>query len=315
VIVVGGLGLFAAGKDRRTAGIVDDIYHHTISVLGAATTFGGYVSLSARDAFDVEYWPLELYKLSLAPSEKELARRIALVTGGASGIGRAAAQRLAAEGAHVVLGDLDAAGARKAAEEIVGAVGAGRAIGLGMDVTSEISVRSAFEEAVLAYGGVDIVVSNAGTAHSSPVDRMELADWERSFAVNATGHFLVAREVTPRMLAAGSGRIVNISVSDSTMYRAGFVPYGPSRAGSEALSRIMAADLRDTGITVNLLLPGGATVTRRSWIGAAWSSSRRSGRSSHTTLRKTWRKRRRGSSSAAGSRRRTGSPPGSSARR
>src|SRR5882762_9317102 len=140
VVVVGGLGLFATGKDRRTAGIVNDIYHHTISVLGAATSFGGYVSLSARDAFDVEYWPLELYKLSLAPPEKELARRIALVTGGASGIGRAAAQRLAAEGAHVVVADLDAAGARKAAEEIVGAVGAGRAVGLGMDVTGEASV-------------------------------------------------------------------------------------------------------------------------------------------------------------------------------
>src|SRR4029077_10028304 len=93
VVVGGGLGLFAAGKDRRTAGIVDDIYHHTISVLGAATTFGGYVSLSARDAFDVEYWPLELYKLSLAPPEKELARRIALVTGGASGLGRGAGPR------------------------------------------------------------------------------------------------------------------------------------------------------------------------------------------------------------------------------
>ena len=119
VIVVGGLGLFTVGKDRRTAGIVSDIYHHTISVLGAATSFGRYVSLSAREAFDVEYWPLELYKLSLAPPEKELARRVALVTGGASGIGCAVAQRLATEGAHVVVGDLDAAGARKVAEEIV----------------------------------------------------------------------------------------------------------------------------------------------------------------------------------------------------
>ena len=109
-------------------------------------------------------------------------RRIALVTGGAGGIGRAVAQRLAAEGAHVVVADLDAAGARKVAEEIVGANGAGRALGLGMDVTSEASVRAAFEEAVLGYGGVDIVVSNAGTAHSAPVDRMELADWERSRA-------------------------------------------------------------------------------------------------------------------------------------
>src|SRR5262249_241500 len=131
VIAVAGLGLFAAGKDRRTAGIVDDIYHHTISVLGAASSFGRYVSLTPREAFDVEYWPLELYKLTLAPPERELARRVALVTGGASGIGRATALRLAAEGAHVVVTDLDAAGARKVADEVVALASAGRAIGHG----------------------------------------------------------------------------------------------------------------------------------------------------------------------------------------
>src|SRR6266571_496612 len=174
VITVAGLGMFTTGKDRRTAGIVSDIYHHTISVLGAATSFGAYTSLTAKDAFDVEYWPLELYKLSQAPPEKELARRIALVTGGASGIGRAAALRLAAEGAHVVVGDLDAAGARKVADEVVATSGTGRAIGVGMDVTSESSVRAALDEAVLAYGGLDIVVSNAGIAHSAPIDRLEL---------------------------------------------------------------------------------------------------------------------------------------------
>src|SRR5438876_177394 len=147
VVLVPGLGMFTAGRDRRTTGIVSDIYHHTIDVIGDASAFGEYVSLSAKDAFDVEYWPLELYKLALAPPEKELARRIALVTGGASGIGRAVARRLASEGAHVVVADLDEAGARKAADEIEAAVGAGRALGLRMDVSREDSGRAALGEA------------------------------------------------------------------------------------------------------------------------------------------------------------------------
>src|SRR5436309_2403072 len=205
VVLVPGPGMFTAGEDRRTAGVVSDIYHHTIDVLGNAGAFGDYVSLSPPDAFRVEYWPLELYKLTLVPPEKELARRIALVTGGGSGIGRAVARRLAAEGAHVVVGDIDAASARATADGIVAAVGGGRALGLEMDVTREASVRAAFEEAVLAYGGLDLLVSNAGIAHSSPVVRLELADWERSFAVNATGHFIVAREALRLLVAQGLG--------------------------------------------------------------------------------------------------------------
>jgi rhamnulose-1-phosphate aldolase/alcohol dehydrogenase len=266
VIVVGGLGLFATGKDRRTAGIVNDIYHHTISVLGAATSFGGYVSLSARDAFDVEYWPLELYKLSLAPPEKELARRIALVTGGASGIGRAAAQRLAAEGAHVVVADLDTAGARKAAGEIVGAVGAGRAVGLGMDVTSEASVRAAFEAAVLTYGGVDIVVSNAGTAHSAPVDRMELADWERSFAVNSTGHFLVAREGMRVLKAQGlGGAFVFVATKNVMSPGKDFSAYSASKAAEAQLAKVLALEGGSHGIRSNIVNPDAVFRDSKLW--------------------------------------------------
>jgi len=266
VITVAGLGMFTTGKDRRTAGIVSDIYHHTISVLGAATSFGRYVSLSAKDAFDVEYWPLELYKLSQAPPEKELARRIVLVTGGASGIGRAAALRLAAEGAHVVVADLDAAGARKVADDVIAAVGAGRAIGVNMDVASEASVRAGFEAAVLAYGGLDIVVSNAGIAHSSPVDQMTLADWERSFAVNSTGHFLVAREGMRVLKAQGlGGSFVFVATKNVMSPGKDFAAYSAAKAAEAQLAKVLALEGGPYSIRSNIVNPDAVFRDSKLW--------------------------------------------------
>jgi NAD(P)-dependent dehydrogenase (short-subunit alcohol dehydrogenase family) len=188
-----------------------------------------------------------------------------LVTGGTSGLGLAMASALAAAGASVALTGRSAARAAEVAAGLPGAVG------LGLDVREESSVARAVDQAWSRLGGIDMLVNNAGIGMRTVNPRF-MTDpqgfWEvpaGSFRAvietNLTGYFLVAREVTPRMLAAGGGRIVNISVSHSTMRRAGFVPYGPSRAGSEALSRIMAADLAGTGITVNLLLPGGPTIT------------------------------------------------------
>jgi rhamnulose-1-phosphate aldolase/alcohol dehydrogenase len=266
VVLVPGLGMFTAGKDRRTAGIVNDIYHHTISVLGNAGAFGQYVSLSAKDAFDVEYWPLELYKLTLAPPEKELARRIALVTGGGSGIGRAVARKLAAEGAHVVVGDLDGVTARRTADEIVAAVGAGRALGLEMDVTREASVRAAFEETVLAYGGLDILVSNAGIAHSAPVVRLELADWERSFAVNSTGHFIVAREAMRLLTAQGlGGALVFVATKNVMSPGKDFAAYSAAKAAEAQLAKVLALEGAPHGIRSNIVNPDAVFQDSKLW--------------------------------------------------
>ena len=266
VLVVAGLGMFAVGKDRRTSGIVDDIYHHTISVLGAASSFGRYVSLSAQDAFDIEYWPLELYKLTLQPPEKELARRIALVTGGASGIGRAAALRLAAEGAHVVVADLDAAGALKVADEVAAAAGSGRAIGVGMDVTSEASVRVALEEAILAYGGLDTIVSNAGIAHSAPIDQLDLAEWERSFAVNSTGHFLVAREALRLLKAQGlGGTFVFVATKNVMSPGKDFSAYSAAKAAEAQLAKVLALEGGPHGIRSNLVNPDAVFRDSKLW--------------------------------------------------
>jgi NAD(P)-dependent dehydrogenase (short-subunit alcohol dehydrogenase family) len=176
------------------------------------------------------------------------------------------AAALAAAGAMVALTGRSGARASAVAAELPGA------IGIELDVRDQSSVARAVDQAWSRLGGIDMLVNNAGIGMRTVNPRFMTQPqgfWEvpvdgfRSvIETNLTGYFLVAREVTPRMLAAGGGRrIVNISVSHSTMHRAGFVPYGPSRAGSEALSRIMAADLRDTDVTVNLLLPGGATVT------------------------------------------------------
>jgi len=266
VVLVPGLGMFSAGRDARTAGIVDDIYRHTIDVIGNATVFGRYVSLSARDAFDVEYWPLELYKLTLAPPDKELARRIALVTGGGSGIGRAVAQRLAVEGAHVAITDIDADSARRVADEVTKAVGGGRALGLAMDVTRETSVRAAFEETVLAWGGLDILVSNAGIAHSAPVDRMALADWERSFAVNATGHFLVAREAMRVLIRQGiGGALVFVATKNVMSPGKDFAAYSAAKAAEAQLAKVLALEGAPHGIRSNIVNPDAVFQDSRLW--------------------------------------------------
>ena len=201
-----------------------------------------------------------------------------LVTGGTSGLGLAMASALAAAGATVALTGRSGARATAVAAQLPGAAG------IELDVRDETSVARAVDQAWSRLGGIDMLVNNAGIGMRTVNPRFMThpqgfwevpADGFRAvIETNMTGYFLVAREVTPRMLAVGGGRIVNISVNHSTMHRTGFVPYGPSRAGSEALSRIMAADLRGTGVTVNLLLPGGATVT-----GMLPSSTARQGQS------------------------------------
>jgi NAD(P)-dependent dehydrogenase (short-subunit alcohol dehydrogenase family) len=187
-----------------------------------------------------------------------------LITGGTSGLGAAMAQALVDAGARVVLTGRDEERARTVAAQL-------GAVGIGMDVRSEDDVERGVQRALEELGGIDVLVNNAGIGMRTVNPRFLTEPrpfWEVSPAgfrdvieTNLTGYFLVARAVAPRMVEAGSGRIVNISMNHSTMNRMGFVPYGPARAGAEALSRIMAADLAGTGVTVNILLPGGATAS------------------------------------------------------
>jgi gluconate 5-dehydrogenase len=187
-----------------------------------------------------------------------------LITGGTSGLGAAMAGALRDAGARVVITGRDAARTEAAAVEL-------GAVGVVMDVRNGDDVDRGVEETYARLGGLDVLVNNAGLGMRTVNPRF-LTDPQPFWAVtpggfrdvvdtNLTGYFLVARAVVPRMLDAGSGRVVNVSMNHSTMNRKGFVPYGPARAGAEALSRVMAADLRGTGVTVNILLPGGATAT------------------------------------------------------
>ena len=192
-----------------------------------------------------------------------------LITGGTSGLGRAMAAALLDAGASVVLTGREDGRAAAAAQELDD--GSGRAIGVGMDVRDEDDVHRGVDRAQEILGGIDVLINNAGLgmrtvnphflSHPRPFWTVTPDGFRDLVATNLTGYFLVAREVVPRMLEAGGGRVVNVSMNHETMVRKGFVPYGPARAGAEALSRIMAADLAGSGVTVNVLLPGGATAT------------------------------------------------------
>ncbi len=253
VVLVPGLGMWTCGRDARAARISGEIYHHTIAVMSAAQSVGSYQSLSERDAFEAEYWPLELYKLTLLPPDRLLAHQVALVTGGASGIGRAIAQRLAAEGAHVVIADVDGAGAETAAADIAAD---GRCLGLSLDVTDEVRVADAFERICLAYGGLDVLVSNAGIAPSAALVDLPLEDWERSLAVNATGHFLVTRAALRVMRAQGTGgSLVYIASKNVTSPGAEFGAYSAAKAAEAQLARIAAIEGGAHGIRANIINP------------------------------------------------------------
>jgi rhamnulose-1-phosphate aldolase/alcohol dehydrogenase len=266
VILIPGLGMFTTGKDRRACRMTHDLYRHTIEVIQQSNSIESYRSLSLHELCDFEYWPLENFKLTLLPPEKELSRRIVLVTGAAGGIGRAVSTRLAKEGAMVILADIDIAQVRKVAGEINEETGEIHAMAIRMDVTDEASVRNGFREAVLAYGGLDVLVSNAGIARTSSVQKLLLADWMDAMAVNATGHFLVCREA---LLVYGrqgiGGNIVVVASKNVLAPGKDFGAYSASKAAQVQLSRIMAIEGAKDKIRTNMVNPDGVFESSGLW--------------------------------------------------
>ena len=266
VVLVPGIGMFTAGKDARAARIVRDIYRHTIEIINTAERLGGYATLNDEDAFHAEYWPLELYKLTLLPPERELAGKVALITGAANGIGKAIALRFAKEGAHVIVTDVDEKASVAVAEAIVTDQGLRRGLGLRLDVSDERNVDDTFAEICRQYGGVDIVVSNAGISSFGMLESLPLADWERSFAVNTRGHFLVARAAMRVMRAQGRGGSIVFNASKNvTAPGKEFGAYSVSKAAEAQLCRIVALEGGEHGIRANMLNPDAIFDGSRFW--------------------------------------------------
>lgn len=256
VILIPGVGMINTGKSHAMAQVSGALYHRAIAVMRGATALGEFVSLSENESYNVEYWPLELYKLTLAPPEAEFSRQVVLVTGGAGGIGSAACRRLVKEGAHVVLADLNLEGAEKVAAEINGQYGPGRAFAVKLDVTKEDQVAEAFRAAALQYGGVDVAVNNAGLATSSPFAETTLDEWNLNMNVLSTGYFLVAREAFKVMKEQGSGGSMVFVASKNSVYAGkNASAYSTAKAAEAHLARCIAAEGGEYGIRVNTVLP------------------------------------------------------------
>ncbi len=268
IVLVPGVGMFSFGRDKQTARVAGEFYVNAINVMRGAESVSRYAPIDEREKFRIEYWALEEAKLARMPKPKPLAGRIALVTGAGSGIGRATAERLAAEGACVVVADLDGPSARTVAE------GIGSAVPVTADVTDAEAVRAAVDAAALAFGGVDLVVNNAGLSLSRSLLETTERDWDVQHDVMAKGSFLVSQAAARVMIAQGlGGDIVYVSSKNAVFAGPNNVAYGAAKADQAHQVRLLAAELGEHGIRVNGINPDG--VVRGSGIFAGgWGAQR-----------------------------------------
>jgi rhamnulose-1-phosphate aldolase/alcohol dehydrogenase len=271
IVLIPGVGMFSYGPDKQTARVAGEFYVNAINVMRGAEAISSYAPIDESEKFRIEYWSLEEAKLQRRPRPKPLATRIALVTGAASGIGKATAARLAAEGACVVIADLDLEKAEAAAAEI-GSTDV--AIGVRADVTDEKAVQAAVDETVLAFGGLDLVVNNAGLSLSKSLLETTVADWDLQHNVMAKGSFLVSRAAAKVMIEQGlGGDIVYISSKNSVFAGPNNIAYSATKADQAHQVRLLAAELGEHGIKVNGINPDG--VVRGSGIFAGgWGAKR-----------------------------------------
>jgi rhamnulose-1-phosphate aldolase/alcohol dehydrogenase len=279
IVLIPGIGMFSYGANKQTARVAGEFYLNAINVMRGAEAVSSYAPIDESEKFRIEYWALEEAKLARMPRPKPLATRIALVTGAGSGIGRAIARRLAAEGACVVVADRDGESARTVADEL-GELGAGSAspsdvaTAVTVDVTEEDAVADAFDAAALAFGGVDLVVNNAGLSISRPLLETTLADWDIQHGVMARGSFLVSRQAARVMTEQDlGGDIIYICSKNAVFAGPSNVAYGAAKADQAHQVRLLATELGDIGVRVNGINPDG--VVRGSGIFASgWGAQR-----------------------------------------
>jgi rhamnulose-1-phosphate aldolase/alcohol dehydrogenase len=271
IVLVPGVGMFSYGGDKQTARVAGEFYVNAINVMRGAEALSTYAPIDESEKFRIEYWALEEAKLRRKPAPKPLATRIAFVTGAASGIGKAIATRLAAEGACVVVADLDLAKAQAAAAEL-GSTDV--AVGLAANVADEAAVQAALREAVLAFGGVDIVVNNAGLSLSKSLFDTTEADWDLQHDVMAKGSFLVAKNAA-RILVDQKlgGDIVYISSKNSVFAGPNNIAYSAVKADQAHQVRLLAAELGEHGIKVNGVNPDGV-VAGSGIFASGWGANR-----------------------------------------
>ncbi|WP_033221908.1 bifunctional rhamnulose-1-phosphate aldolase/short-chain dehydrogenase [Kitasatospora phosalacinea] len=271
IVLVPGVGMFSFGKDKQTARVAGEFYLNAINVMRGAEAVSTYAPIEEAEKFRIEYWALEEAKLQRMPAPKPLATRIALVTGAGSGIGRAIAERLVAEGACVVVADLNTENAAAVAEELGGP---DKAVAVTVDVTDEEQIVQAFRAAALAFGGVDLVVNNAGISISKPLLETTARDWDLQHDIMARGSFLVSREAARTMIEQGlGGDIVYIASKNAVFAGPNNIAYSATKADQAHQVRLLAAELGEHGIRVNGVNPDG--VVRGSGIFAGgWGAQR-----------------------------------------
>ncbi len=273
IYLIPGIGLVSFAKDKATARIASEFYINAINVMRGATAVSDYVGLDEQEAFDIEYWLLEEAKLQRMPKAKPLHGRVAYVTGGAGGIGRATATKLLENGASVLLTDIDENNLNRAVEEFASAFGKDRIRGFVCDVTNEQMMQASFAYLAREFGGIDIMVANAGIASSAPIEEITLEHWRKNYSILVEGYFLAAREAFKLMKNRGGGAIVFVSSKNSLAATPNAAAYASAKAAEVHLARCLALEGAAHQIRVNSVNPDAVLRGSKIWDGD-WKKER-----------------------------------------